>query len=178
MRNDTSLKMTGPLKVAIHDSDLQHAVCGSATRCTIANAVRRLYPLSTYVKVGLLGVTVTHNGYIHHFNLTQKALNLIAKNDEGTLEFTGEDHQLEFARKGKPAKASTSHRTDKRREQVNAARKARADAGKPDSTDYKPNSLNAREEAAKRNNKHRRSLATGKRLTRFTDPAAFASAAA
>lgn len=123
------------LDVPIIYQDVRDAVCGSQSRCTIANAIRRRWPASSFIRVSDLKITITYAGYVHHYAMTEAGLQVVQGTDTGKLPLTFSD-KLVFPMIGIPTMATLDHLTPGRKAQVNAARKARAAAGKKDRTDY------------------------------------------
>lgn len=123
------------IKLNVIRADVLHAECGSPTRCTIANAIRRTYPELTFVKVNPNRITVTYGGLVNHFNMPNAGLKIVQENDDGSLEL-GAARTLTIKMEGNPTAAHVP--SEERRVQVNAARDARKAAGNKDKT-YKPN---------------------------------------
>lgn len=131
------------LKITVSDEDIRKAICGSPTRCTIANALRRQVDELSFVKVNPNQITITAAGYTHHYAMPNAGLNVVMENDDGTLAL-GKDRTIKLKQTDRPAKAWV--KTPGRQEQINEARKARAEAGKPD----KKYPVNVRVAAAKK----------------------------
>jgi hypothetical protein len=113
--------------------DLKEAICGSPTRCALANAIRRMLdPAPTFVTVKANRVTITWHQMLHHFELPNRALKLVAQNDDGTLSFMpGESRVVKLPRvRVRPAHVDLS---PKRREQIKASNERRKGEGKKSS---------------------------------------------
>jgi hypothetical protein len=123
------------LILRVINDDLKDAICGSPTRCAIANAVRRTFsPEPTYVKVKENRVTITWKQMLHHYEVTRHALGLVAQNDDGSLTLRPDtSHTLRLPR----IRVMRAHinLTAERRKQIREAEKAaacaRAEAGLP-----------------------------------------------
>lgn len=124
------------LSLRVINADLRDAVCGSPTKCAIANAIRRTItdPQPTFVKVSENRITITWHSILHHYELTRPALRLVAQNDDGSLTLSPDvSHTIRLPRvRMRPAYIDL---TPERRKQIRAALKtaaeARAAAGLP-----------------------------------------------
>src|SRR5580692_8757339 len=65
------------IKLSVTNADVSHAICGSATRCTIANALRRTFPELTFVAVKPNKITVTRGGLVHHFSMPNAGFRIV-----------------------------------------------------------------------------------------------------
>jgi hypothetical protein len=116
-------------KFRMINDDLKDAVCGSPTQCAIANAIRRiLEPPPSFVAVKANRVTVTWHQMLHHFELPNAALKLVAQNDDGTLSFMpGEERVVKLPRvRVRPAHIDLS---PERKERIKASYERRKAAG-------------------------------------------------
>lgn len=124
------------LSLRVINADLKDAVCGSPTKCAIANAIRRTIadPQPTFVKVSENRITITWHSILHHYELTRPALKLVAQNDDGSLTLAPDvSHTIRLPRvRMRPAYIDLSPaRRQQIRESETANREARAAAGLP-----------------------------------------------
>jgi hypothetical protein len=124
------------LVLRVINADLKDAVCGSPTKCAIANAIRRTVtdPQPTFVKVSENRITITWHSMLHHYELTRPALKMVAQNDDGSLTLAPDiSHTVRLPRVR--VRAAYVDLTPARRQQIkdaeSAIRKARAEAGLP-----------------------------------------------
>ena len=139
--SDAPKSLPDVLKLVVRGADVAHAICGSQTRCALANAIERTYPLATYWRVKPNGITITYERMVYNYDMPDEALNLIAKNDTGELSLVHAGRVLKFGLK-RNGKRKQETITKARQEQVNEARKRRAAEGRPDkpySKKAKPN---------------------------------------
>jgi hypothetical protein len=117
------------LDVRVINDDLKDAVCGSPTRCAIANALRRIIePKPTWIAVKENRITITWHQMLHHFELSRQALRLVAQNDDGTLTLSPtESHTLHLHR----TRVHGAHinLSPERRQQIKDSNRRRAEAG-------------------------------------------------
>jgi hypothetical protein len=139
------------LDLRVIPDDLKEAVCGSPSRCTIANAIRRIVePSPTFISVKPNGITITWHETLHYYKLTNQALRLIAQNDDGTLSFAvSESRVLRLPRTG--MRAAHLNLTPERRQSIKEANERRRLAGKT--------SPKTREQAARAAGKQNKKLA-------------------
>jgi hypothetical protein len=116
--------------------DTLDAVCGSPTRCVIANCIRRTIkdPDPTWLKVNVNVVTITWKGRVHHYAIPRTALTLQELNDDGTLTLPeGKSHRLRlklidnepaYNQKTDAQKAKVAARVANRRAEVAALQAA------------------------------------------------------
>jgi hypothetical protein len=123
------------IRIEITTHDVENAICGSPTRCTIANAIRRMFPKSSWIAVNPNRITITYENMYHHFNMPNAGLKIVKETDNGTLVL-GKRREITISSTDKPTPVPVH--TKERQVQVNAARQARKDAGKPDKK-YDPN---------------------------------------
>lgn len=124
------------LKLTVTPADLLHAVCGSPTKCAIANALRRHNdnevaelgrPVYTFVKVNPNKVTITAGNILHHYGLSDAALKIVMENDNGELALTTRKPITLKLIDYKPAHTELS---DDRKQQIKDHTKAQRAAGK------------------------------------------------
>lgn len=123
-------------KIQPEADDFVGAKGGSVRDCFIAKGIRRTCQgKATHVAVRYNGITVTYNGYIHHFAIPTAALDIAMKNDLGEFD-RSMLRPLTFKQIDNPVKAPTARALEGRQPKVNAARTARNEAikkagGKP-----------------------------------------------
>ena len=92
MPRQTARQKTFPKTLILRmiNKDLENAICGSVTKCAIAQCTWRTItdPAPTIVKVKENRVTITWNEMLHHYGVTDHALRLVARNDDGTLSLS------------------------------------------------------------------------------------------
>jgi hypothetical protein len=132
MARKTKRQKTLPatLILRVINEDLKNAVCGSPTKCAIANAIRRTIkdPAPTAVRVKENRVAITWCGILHHFGVTDHALRLVAKNDNGTLSLSPtESHTIRLPLNR--VRSAYINLPPARRQQIKDSNAARAAAG-------------------------------------------------
>lgn len=133
MPRQTARQKTLPKTLILRmiNRDLEDAICGSPTKCAIAQCAWRTIddPPPTVVRVKENRVTITWNEMLHHYGVTDHALRLVAKNDDGTLSLSPtESHTLHLPlMRVRPAHINLPAA---RREQIKNSNAARAKAGR------------------------------------------------
>jgi hypothetical protein len=119
------------LILRVINADLKDAVCGSPTKCALANAIRRTItgPPPTFVKVKENRVTISWHQMLHHYGVTDHALRLVAKNDDGSLSLAPtETHTIRLPLNR--VRSAFVNLSPERREQIKASNEARAASGR------------------------------------------------
>ena len=120
-------------QMAWTQGDCEKAECGSTDHCLISTAIWRIVPDATFVRMKYNRLTITRKGVIHQFVVPNKALTIANTFDAGK---TPKEHNVTFSLFRYMA-AQKIEVTRARQPKVNANRKARAEKGKPDRTDYR-----------------------------------------
>lgn len=123
MAGDSSLRT---LNVNVTGADCNEKGRGHPMSCAVSTAVKRMLPQATYVCTKPNCLTVTVDGRYLHFFINDKAAQAIEAFDQGRLR-TPVNLSFPLVSVGEVQKSS-----NERKERINAARRKRAEEGRPD----------------------------------------------
>ena len=129
-------------RVRVTKVDAEDAICGSVTDCTLARAVEHMLrrakllaptetkPHDFYIKIKPNRAMVRLKKVYHHFNMPDKAADIIRQTDAGDFELIRETSiVLTLVR---TARQVAVWRDPTRKAQINQARQLRRELGRPD----------------------------------------------
>lgn len=123
------------LVIPVTRAHIDNAIQCNGNQCTLANAIRDAFPGTQYVRVHHEGITVSRHDLIHRYKVSKMARKIIFLTDQKRMDLmrpTMVPLQLESVAPRPPAQSGPAKR--EHQDKVNAARRARKAAGRPDRT--------------------------------------------